>query len=189
MTPDLPPNFHSPFDHLVPELWKRSKVSHITLFSAGTLLMIPGMYGLFAFVMLVSMWDMLSSSIGPKEMLGLISALASICTGCLAWCALGILFFKRADVRWQRWCWSLCAIYGFIATPSSIGWWYSAGQEMPSPAAEPAVLWAHLIFLFIFLVSVACAAWGVSHAKRAIAAAREQQAKQPSPMEFYGDGS
>ncbi|MGB1129347.1 MAG: hypothetical protein ACPG4K_04805 [Haloferula sp.] len=162
-----PPQTYSPFEHLHPELWTRSKVSHITLFSIGTLLMIPGLYGLFAFAMLVTMWGMFASSLDAEEMLGIGSALASVCFGGIAWSGLGLLFFKRADVRWQRICWIMVVIFGFVCAPSAVGWWISAAQELPSVEDEPGVLWAHAIFLFITATSVGSITFGLQNSARA----------------------
>jgi hypothetical protein len=163
--PHLPQ--YSPFDHLKPELWNQSKAAHITLFTIGTILMIPAAYALVAIAIFMTMWDSFGTSLEAEQLLGFVTGMASTCTGGLAWCALGLLFFKRADARWQRFCWAACAVFGFIATPCAMGWWIFVGSEVPSPSDDPDILWLHGIFLFLVLTAFACATFGVRYSRQA----------------------
>lgn len=167
MNPEPPVPSYSPFSHLRPELWERSKIAHIVLFVVGTLLMIPAVYALIAVAIFMTMWGSFNSMLDGQEILGFVTGMASTCTGGLAWCSLGLLFFKRADARWQRFCWAVCSVFGFVAAPSTVGWWIYAASEFPTPSEEPDILWAHGIFLLLFIIAVICAALGLRYARHA----------------------
>jgi len=172
MSPEDALPYQSPFHHLRPELWKQSKVMHIVLMVIGTLLMVPLLYTLAVAAIFLSSFGGPLSSIPADELPGFISVLVSLCSGGFAWCALGLLFFKRTDARWQRICWAIAAVFGYISTPCTVGWWIYLLDEVPSVSSDPDILWFHACFLFITGVAVLCAVHGTRYSRRAGTALR-----------------
>ena len=167
MIPEEPTYHPSPFHHLRPELWKKTKVMHIILMTCGTLLMIPVVYTMIgAAIYLFNFGSSIRPYLGDI-MPGLISLMLSCCSGGLAWSALGLLFFKRSDARWQRACWAIVSVFGCITAPCAIGWWLYISEQIPTARADPGVIWLHLIFLFITAVALQSAVYGWIHSRRA----------------------
>ncbi|BCX49756.1 hypothetical protein HAHE_36640 [Haloferula helveola] len=175
----------SPFRHLRPELWERSKVAHITLVSIGTLLLLPAAYvffGMFIFITFVG--GMGGSSWGGMDaetIFLMISAVGSAGFGVLAWSALGFLFFKRNDARWQRACWIFSAIFGGFTTPCAIGWLIYIGNQ--SPSGEE-IVWVLLVFLIFLAVALSTLVLGMRYARAAHGALKEPVPAQNAP--YYG---
>lgn len=128
---NAPPTGIDPFRHLEPGLWIASKRAHITLFTIGSLLVAPALYPFVVLaVVSASGYGFGPSDLDTEGGLMLISFALSSCAGILAWTALGILFFKRADARWQRACWRVTAVFGWISTACTIGWLIFALNEL-----------------------------------------------------------
>lgn len=154
----MTPHYH-PFDHLDPGLWKATKSAHITLTVIGTLLLIPALFVTAVF------WSSLQSSYSMfrdgEGVLILGSAMIGSISGGFAWCALCLLYFKRSDLRWQRIVWTTCAIFGYLTTPSIIGWIIWILNTEPDSGG-------FLLILFgIFISSVACMILGRQNANLA----------------------
>ncbi|MEP4079681.1 hypothetical protein [Haloferula sp.] len=177
-----PPHQIDPFRHFNPQLWIDSKKAHITLFSIGSLLVIPAVYSLFTMAMFLSRgFGFGVSDMDSRLLLGIISIGGTVSTGTLAWSALGFLFFKRADSRWQRISWNLCTLYGWIGTISYLGWFIFLIQEADiNFDGSWGVVFFFAIFLFIILSAAACIIYGRRHASSAKKFLQSLDAEQPS---------
>lgn len=168
----MPPNHPQPYDpfrHFNPELWTASKKAHITLFTIGSLLVLPAVYALFMMVMLLTEgFGFGPADIDTETFFGIASVAASTSSGTLAWSALGFLFFKRADARWRRVCWNICAVYGWIGLMSSLGWFIYLIQKVNfSPHGTWDAIFFFGCFLLIILSALACIMSGRRHASAA----------------------
>lgn len=172
------PVHSNPFSHLDPSIWRTTKTAHITLTVIGTLLLLP------ASGVLIALWEFVGSSFAHADngtVLALGSALIGTFSGCLAWWALCLLYFKKTDLRWQRIAWSLCAVFGFLTIPCLAGWiiW------MLSEKAPAMVI---LILLAMFAVALACARLGRRYA--ALAKDRMSQGQaQPLSRSIHAEHS
>jgi hypothetical protein len=145
------------FNHLRPSLWRRSKVAHIVLFSLGSLMLLPACGVMIAFYQMQQYFGS-SGLAGMKDLeaFAFFSMIGSSCLGIVAWAAMGLLFFKRTDARWQRICWRCCSIFGWVATPSLIVMFVFAIDEgLPSEA-----WWLFLILAAMLATSFAAGVFG-----------------------------
>ncbi|MEM1082569.1 MAG: hypothetical protein AAGI48_00470 [Verrucomicrobiota bacterium] len=139
---------HAPdFPYLDHEFWLETKPTHIGLTILGGLLLFPA--GLVFFIL----WEVtqVSSFLRDGEIiLPLGSALIGACSGCFAWIALCLLFFKKTDLRWQRMAWKITSIFGFVTLPCLAGWFlWLLSESAPPPT--------YLILLFIGAIALASA--------------------------------
>lgn len=111
---------HNPFPMLDPELRRRTRRSHIALFTLGSLLIIPAAFVLYLFGFIVKEGDLMN--IGMEHLGMILSAVIPSLTGSLAWTALGILLMRPAYPSWHRVCWSFVELFGITTIPCSILW-------------------------------------------------------------------
>lgn len=153
---------------------------HIVLVSIGTLLVIPTTYLLFAAAYLFFFWSK-GTPFGGELTMGLIALITSACTSGLAWSSLCLLFFKRTNGRWQRVCWTMVSVAGWITAPSTIGWWFHIASEIPAANEASDIIWIHLVFLFIAAVALQCGIFGARYARNAGLALRIPPS-EPTPL-------
>ncbi|MEP4079682.1 hypothetical protein [Haloferula sp.] len=147
----------SPFSHLDPGLWRRTKSTHITLTVIGTLLLLPACCVFFALWQVSPYW----SSFNDTEVIfPLGSALIGTFSGCFAWCALCFLFFMRCDVRCHRIVWKICAIFGYLTIPCATGWILWILSENAPPLF-------FFILAGILTAAIACARVGTRYSRLA----------------------
>jgi len=97
---------------LDPMLWKKTRVTHLVLFTLGSLLLVPS-----ALVAYCSVLLMQHGGIGHAGTLvdPIHAAIAGTGCGVLAWSALGLLFFKRADPGFHLVAWLGVILFSLVA--------------------------------------------------------------------------
>jgi len=155
------------FAFIDPELARHTRITHIVMAVVGTLLMIPACLILFGISMLLL--EGFGGPGRPREWAAVISAVAGSVTGGLGWCALCLLFFKRADARWHLAAWSLCALHGVVTLPGIVGWSVFVMREMLRhwPRGDIDAFLLVLVFATILANSCACILLGLRNARLA----------------------
>ncbi len=173
------------FANLDDSLWRETKSFHTTMFSIGTLLVLPGIG--------ISYLAGIGLSQGqgdPHLIAAALATLVSTTLGGFAWVALGLLFFKRADLLWQRACWCICSTFGWVTLPSLIGVLIYLMNDA-APMGDETILFFALVAL-IFGTALAAAVHGMHHARRAAEAIRASSADRntafPRPDRTIGSG-
>jgi hypothetical protein len=112
---------------LDPMLWKKTRVTHLVLFTLGSLLLFPS-----ALVAYFSMMLMRHGGIGHTGTLinPIHAAIAGTGCGVLAWSALGLLFFKRADPGFHLVAWSSVILFSLVAGSGCYVWLTMGGGDL-----------------------------------------------------------
>lgn len=106
--------------HLDPDLARQTRVGHLILFVAGTLLVLPASFA--AYIMGVIVFDSSMGSLSGEDLTMVLSAGIPSIAGVLAWAALGLLLTKPAFPKWHLACWSLVLFFGLCAFPCCLCW-------------------------------------------------------------------
>lgn len=131
---------------LDPALWKRTRVTHLLLFTLGTLLLVPS-----ALVAYFAILLMQHGGIGPVG--GLVnpvhSAIAGTGCGVLAWSGLGLLFFKRASPGFHLLAWSGVILFSLVAGFGCYVWLTMGGGDLEWITVTLWVVVAACLFGFV----------------------------------------
>lgn len=151
---------HLPLAHFDETLWFLSRNVHKTLFVIGTLLMVPGVA-----ISYLAAFVLTHNHGNPGPTAAILATFAATSLGGFAWVALGLLFFKRADLRWQRVCWSICSAFGWVTIPSLIGVMVYLMKDAGPLGDEGALIL--LLAVIIFGTALAAAVHGTQYARLA----------------------
>lgn len=105
---------------LDPDLARQTRVGHLILFVAGTLLVLPAAFA--TYILGVIIFDSSMGSLSGDDLTIALSAGIPSVAGVLAWAALGLLLTKPAYPKWHLACWSLVLFFGLCAVPCCLCW-------------------------------------------------------------------
>lgn len=110
-----------------PDLARRTRAGHWTLFLIHTVLLVPGVFYTMALWHFARESRTSLSTLADQEML--VISLPAI-SGILAWAALGLLLTKPASPRWHLASWGLVLFFGLSCIPGGLLMMANLG-EMP----------------------------------------------------------
>ena len=105
------------FPTLDPDLARRTRVGHWTLFVINTILLVPAVFFTMALWSFAQESSTSLSTLVDLEML--VISLPTI-SGILAWAALGLLLTKTAFPRWHLGSWLFVLFFGLTAIPGGL---------------------------------------------------------------------
>jgi hypothetical protein len=105
------------FPILDPDLARRTRVGHWTLFAINTILLIPAVFCTMALWSFAQESSTSLSTLVDLEML--VISLPTI-SGILAWAALGLLLTKTAFPRWHLGSWVFVLFFGLTTIPGGL---------------------------------------------------------------------
>ncbi|QJE94936.1 hypothetical protein [Luteolibacter luteus] len=117
----------SPYPILDPDLARRTRAGHWTLFLINTILLVPAVFGTMV------LWQFArESKTSLRTLVDLEMLVISLPTisGILAWAALGLLLTKPSFPRWHLGSWAFVLLFGLSSIPGGLLMMANLG-EMP----------------------------------------------------------
>ncbi|MCW1913825.1 hypothetical protein OJ996_09575 [Luteolibacter sp. GHJ8] len=138
-----------------PDLARRTKIGHFTMFIIATLFALPAG---FVFVVVAE----LAGRASFLESTMLIAAGVPSATGVAAWIALGLLLMRPAYPSWHLVTWRLVLLFGVTAIPGCLYWL--------SEESDPAFLitWIVILAFATAIASIALSVRNLRLARRAL---------------------